>query len=71
MADQPFTIALRAAIRASGLPYLTLEQQTGVHRASISRFMAGGRSLRLDVADKLTTFLGLTVRIPTPPGTGE
>jgi plasmid maintenance system antidote protein VapI len=61
MAREPFTAALRRAIRASGLPYLQLEQATGVHRASISRFVAGGRSLRLDVADKLAAHLGLRV----------
>jgi plasmid maintenance system antidote protein VapI len=63
MADMPFTDALRQAIRDSGLPYLQLEQETGVHRASISRFMTGERSLRLDVADKLATYLGLTVKV--------
>jgi plasmid maintenance system antidote protein VapI len=62
MADMPFTEALRRAIRESGLPYLTLEQETGVHRASISRFMADERSLRLDVADKLAAYLGLEVK---------
>jgi transcriptional regulator with XRE-family HTH domain len=61
MADLPLTDALRRAIRDSGLPYLKLEQETGVHRASISRFMAGERSLRLDVADKLAGYLGLTL----------
>lgn len=61
MAKEPFTDALRQAIVESGLPYLQLEQATGVHRASISRFVAGGRSLRLDVADKLAAYLGLIV----------
>ena len=60
MGDAPFTDALRAAIRASGRSYLELEKATGVHRASISRFMAGSRSLRLDVADKLAVYLDLT-----------
>ena len=60
MTDMPFTEALQQAIRDSGLPYLQLEQETGVHRASISRFMSGERSLRLDVADKLAAYLGLT-----------
>jgi hypothetical protein len=62
MAGMSFTEALRQSIRESGLPYLTLEQETGVHRASISRFMAGERSLRLDVADKLAAYFGLEVR---------
>ena len=59
MGDMPFTEALRRAIRESRLPYLKLEQATGVHRASISRFMAGERSVRLDVADKLAAYFGL------------
>ncbi|HJZ58788.1 MAG TPA: helix-turn-helix transcriptional regulator [Gemmataceae bacterium] len=63
MADMPFTEALRRAIRDSGLPYLQLEQATGVHRASISRFMTGERSLRLDVADKLADYLGLKLNV--------
>jgi len=63
MADMPFTEALRQAIRDSELPYLKLEQKTGVHRASISRFMTGERSLRLDVADKLAAYLGLRLTV--------
>lgn len=35
MAYRLFSEALRRAIRDSGLPYLELEQETGVHRASI------------------------------------
>lgn len=62
MAKEPLSDALRKAIADSGLPYLQLEQATGVHRASISRFVAGGRSLRLDVADKLAAYLGLAVK---------
>ena len=61
MKEKEITL-LNLAVQDSGLPYLTLEQETGVHRASISRFMAGERSLRLDVADKLAAFLGLEVR---------
>jgi transcriptional regulator with XRE-family HTH domain len=61
MADMPLSGALRRAIRDSGLSYLKLEQETGVHRASVSRFVAGDRSLRLDVADKLAAYLGLTL----------
>ncbi len=61
MADMPLSGALRRAIRDSGLSYLKLEQETGVHRASVSRFVAGERSLRLDVADKLAAYLGLTL----------
>jgi transcriptional regulator with XRE-family HTH domain len=50
---------LREAIEASGLSLLKLQQETGVNRSSLSRFLRGDRSLRLDVADKLAEFLGL------------
>jgi hypothetical protein len=53
---------LRRAIRDSGEPLLTLEQKTGVVRASIRRFVAGERSLRLDRADALAAHLGLELR---------
>jgi len=50
---------LRAAIKASGLPLLTIEQQTGADRASVRRFLRGQQSLRLDKADALAAYLGL------------
>ncbi len=62
----PFTAALREAIRGSGLSLTQIEAETGVQRASLSRFLAGKRTLRLDMADRLATFFGLTVRPPEP-----
>ncbi len=59
MNTTPITDTLRRAIVESGLPYLTLERETGVARASIMRFVTGERSLRLDVADRLAAFFGL------------
>src|SRR5262249_4823405 len=50
---------LRRAIIGSGLPFQVLERETGVTRASISRFVAGKRTLRLDMVDKLAPYLGL------------
>jgi transcriptional regulator with XRE-family HTH domain len=58
---------LRRAIRDSGLPLKALERETGVQRASLSRFMAGKQSLRLDVADKLATYFRLRLA-PNPKG---
>lgn len=58
------TDALRHAIRESGLPLLTIEQRTGVKRASIMRFMRGETSLRLDIADRLSEFFKIGVRVP-------
>jgi plasmid maintenance system antidote protein VapI len=69
MTSMPFTDALRQAIRESGLSYLELEQRTGVHRASISRFVTGARSLRLDVADRLAAHFGLRVGPARKPKT--
>lgn len=52
---------LRAAIVASRLPYKSLERETGVARASIMRFVRGSQSLRLDMAERLAAYLGLTL----------
>lgn len=57
----PITDVLRQAIIDSGLPLLKIEQDTGVQRASLSRFVRGMNSLRLDVADKLAAYFGLTL----------
>jgi transcriptional regulator with XRE-family HTH domain len=53
---------LRQAITSRGMALLALERATGVQRRSIARFLQGKRSLRLDKADKLATFLGLELR---------
>jgi plasmid maintenance system antidote protein VapI len=60
-ARNPITDVLRRAILDSGLPLLRIAQATGVDRASLSRFVAGKRSLRLDMADKLAVFFMLTL----------
>jgi plasmid maintenance system antidote protein VapI len=62
-ARHTITEALRHAIVDSGLPFQSLEQETGVTRASISRFVAGKRSLRLDKADRLAAYFGLVVKV--------
>jgi transcriptional regulator with XRE-family HTH domain len=56
------TEALRQAIVASNVPLLRLERETGVSRMSVSRFVRGVRSLRLDVADKLADYFDLELR---------
>jgi plasmid maintenance system antidote protein VapI len=61
-AKSSITESLRQAIVESGLSYNALEQQTGVKRASIMRFVLCKQSLRLDMADRLAAFLKLTVR---------
>jgi plasmid maintenance system antidote protein VapI len=55
------TDVLREAILDSGLPLLTIATETGVERASISRFVRGKNSLRLDIADKLADYFGLAL----------
>ena len=61
----PISDALRRAIVESGLPYKTLERETGVARASIMRFVRGSQSLRLDMADRLATYFGLSLQPDT------
>jgi plasmid maintenance system antidote protein VapI len=53
---------LRRAVRDSGLPLQALAEAAGVHRGSVSRFVRGERSLRLDMADRLAAYLGLELR---------
>jgi plasmid maintenance system antidote protein VapI len=55
----PISDVLRRAILDSGLPLLRIAKETGVQRASLSRFVRGKNSLRLDMADKLATYFGL------------
>jgi len=57
----PITDLLRETIIASKMPLLTLEQETGVQRHSIMRFIRGTNSLRLDIADKLAAYFGLNL----------
>lgn len=57
--DSPMTTVLRRAILDSGLPLLQIANETRVQRASLSRFVRGKNSLRLDVADKLAEYFGL------------
>ncbi len=52
------TDVLKAAIAESGIPYKTLERETGVQRSSIQRFIDGRQSIRLDLADRLATYFG-------------
>jgi plasmid maintenance system antidote protein VapI len=53
---------LRQAVRDSGLPLLRIAQAAGVERASLSRFVRGERTLRLDMADRLAAYFKLELR---------
>lgn len=68
--DNPISDVLRRAILDSGLSLLRIAGATGVDRASISRFVAGKRSLRLDMADKLAAYFGLELT-PTEKKPGK
>lgn len=64
------TDVLRTAVRKCGVTQYRIAQDTGILETSLSRFMRGKCSLRLDKADVLAEYLGLTlVRDPqaTPP----
>jgi len=58
----PITDLLRKAINESGVPFLTLEQKTGVLRQSLMKFARGESSIHLDSADEVAKFFGLELR---------
>ena len=59
---QPITETLRAAINASGLPFLALERETGVIRQTLTPFARGEAGINIDAADKLAVYFGLELR---------
>lgn len=50
---------LRRTILESGKSLKSISEETGVERMSISRFVAGTQSLRLDKADLLCEYFGI------------
>ena len=46
----------------SGISENALQKETGVTRASLMRFVEGRQSIRLDMADRLAAFFGLTLQ---------
>jgi plasmid maintenance system antidote protein VapI len=67
--SSPITTLLKRTIIESGIPYKTLERETSVQRSSIQRFVDGRQSIRLDVADKLAVFFGLSLTKHATPAT--
>jgi plasmid maintenance system antidote protein VapI len=59
------TKTLHKAVRASGLSLYAIAAATGLKRPSLSRFMSGKQSLRLDMADKLAAYFGLELKPAT------
>ena len=53
------TNVLKTAIEKSGVSRYRIAQDTGILETSLSRFMRGETSLRLDKADVLAEYLGL------------
>ena len=66
---QPITDLLRRAINGSGIPFLTLEQETGVLRQSLMKFARGESTIHLDAADKLAEYFGLELQPATRKAT--
>ena len=62
MSNFPVSITdvLRRTIIDSGVSYKALSRETGVARASIQRFVDGRQSIRLDMADRLVAYFGLS-----------
>ncbi len=58
--ESPISTTLRKAIREAGRSLASIERDTGVKRQSIMRFVRGDSSLRLDIADRLASYLGVT-----------
>ncbi len=63
--NEPIADMLRRTINESGIPFLTLEQQTGVLRQTLMKFARGETSIHLDSADKLAVYFGLELRLAT------
>ena len=55
------TDALRREIAGGDISFKRLERETGVSRQSLMRFVAGETSLRLDKADAVAEFFGLSI----------
>ena len=58
---EPLRRAIKQAISA-GQTFLSLEKATGVKRQSLMKFVRCEQSLRLDVADRLATHFGLSLK---------
>lgn len=53
--------ALRAAIEKAGVSRYQIAKETGITQSSLSRFVASGRGLSIDAADKLCEYLDLEI----------
>ena len=62
-----FSAALRQAIRQSGESLYRIAAEAGLHRSALGRFVSGKQSLRLDLADRLASYLGVLVELELTP----
>ena len=56
------TEVLRRAVRESGQSIYAIAKATGIVQESLSRFVRGKQSLRLDKADALAAYFGLQLK---------
>ena len=63
----PITDLLRQTIQERGIPFLTLEQETGVLRQSLMKFARGECTIHLDSADALADYFGLELGPASKP----
>lgn len=60
--EHPISEVLRRAVVESGISHLRLEQETGLSRGSIARFVNRQTDLYLESADKLARYFGIEAR---------
>jgi len=63
----PITDLLRQTIKERGIPFLTLEQETGVLRQSLMKFARGESTIHLDSADALADYFALELGPASKP----
>jgi len=56
------TDALKDAFRANGQSLCAIAKATGLNEDSLSRFMRGGQSFRLDLADRLAAHIEIEIK---------
>ncbi len=52
---------IRAAIKSADVTRYRIELETGIDKATLSRFMAGKGGMTVDTLDKLGEYLGLEI----------
>jgi transcriptional regulator with XRE-family HTH domain len=59
--SKTLTDQIRSAVRESGLTCYQICKETGIDKASMSKFLSGQRGLSLAHLDKLAELLGLRI----------